>query len=1044
MNKNQIHINDSVEIISHKTLNGKTGIVESIIYNDVPLFNIKFDDGTKQTIPFYNLKKSNKGIVMPMPEVKKQNPVTIIKDTKNDIVIFFHIACMGNYEEVASEIVSCIIDNELYTRCKKIYYSMIGNPKSEELINYLKNYDKFELCHSSTNIEECEYPTLMKLQKSAQATEREVYLLYIHTKGVSIPDNNNKQLWRKRLLQKTVKEWKECVSLLENGNDISGCGWRDNDNIFQGNIWWAKSSYIKKLPELYSIYTKSVTYKDIDFIKYRSECERWVGSISTKKVGVNGDKNQDYRHENHFDEKLGLYKTENYENKIISSKSHAEEIVNEVDLLVISKCDEILFFNSPKLIEDVLKTEMSVICLNLNSNKNNERLKKQILKCKNVILYRLNEIPQELNQLKGKIKIGYLIDDNLFFDSEISGIKNELKNQIKECINFSDYCLANSEVLANELKSINENSFCIGKIPLYKERYDNYNIPDPISEKHELFSIGITSGMYHEDKIKSYLDFMCEVANECSEKFRVVYFSNSEIKIQHDKIQFERHPRTNPNPFDWYSKLHNLKLDSVFVEYEDNELNNSKSDIKFRESAYIKIPLIAVDPTNKICVDIENGINGFSVQSRDLAKPILCSLISRTVNSNELGLKANESLLSRNPQKLKDSIINVLKTVNKKPSIQVFKPLIRQESIDEVSKTLQSSWIGCGPKTKRFEADFKKYIGCDGECVSVMSATDAIQIALKLIKEGNLPGSEIITTPITFISTNHAILYENLTPIFADVDKHNGNINPNSIRDKILSSVIGIIVVHLSGNSVDMESIEEIANHYNVPIIEDCAHAAGGFYRNGKHKGKRIGSSGNICCFSFQAVKNLPTGDGGMIIVPKFLHKKTLSLRWLGIDKDTYSRTSNTGDYLWQYDVPYLGLKSNQNDILSSIGIQQLKYLDSDNNRRREIANYYRDNLSNVNGITLPDIDTNFSSCHFYPVYCDNRDGLLRFLQENNIMCGVHYKRNDKYENYNLSYLPNAEYIESHSITLPIHLHLTNQDIKYIVEKIKQWSNGTN
>lgn len=369
--------------------------------------------------------------------------------------------------------------------------------------------------------------------------------------------------------------------------------------------------------------------------------------------------------------------------------------------------------------------------------------------------------------------------------------------------------------------------------------------------------------------------------------------------------------------------------------------------------------------------------------------------------------------------------------------IQVFKPLIRQEAVDAVTETLRSGWIGCGPKTKQFEQAFKYYIGSDDECVATTSCTDALEIALKLLDIG--VRDEVITTPITFISTNHAILHSGATPVFADVDDKTGNILPASILEKITSRTKAIMVVHIGGYSADMFEIEKIAFYNNLRIIEDCSHAAGGVYHNKQLNHKKIGSIGNICCFSFQSVKNLPCGDGGMLVVPKRMYERAIKLRWMGIDKDTYSRTSNNGEYLWKYEVPELGIKANQNDIMSSIGLAQLAYLDSDNDRRRDIANFYKKSLSDHPKIKMPNIDIKFSSCHFYPMYVEGRDSLLIHLRKDNIFAGVHYRRNDKYANYKEQYLPNAEYIENNTITLPIHLHLTDQDLNRIVESIRAW-----
>lgn len=370
-------------------------------------------------------------------------------------------------------------------------------------------------------------------------------------------------------------------------------------------------------------------------------------------------------------------------------------------------------------------------------------------------------------------------------------------------------------------------------------------------------------------------------------------------------------------------------------------------------------------------------------------------------------------------------------------TIQVFKPLVHQEAIDAVVDVLKSGWIGCGPKTVEFEKKVEEYLDTKNRAIAVMSATDGLQIALKLLGVGS--GDEVITTSITFVSTNHAILYEDAIPVFVDVLKTNGTIDPEEVEKKITDKTKAIMLVHLSGYACDMERFEEISQRYNIPLIEDCAHAFGGYYWNGRHKGKKIGSSDNICVFSLQAVKNCGVGDAGIVLVPnQELQSKAFKFRWLGIDKDTYNRTATTGQYLWKYDVPLLGIKSNLNDITSAIAIGQLKYLDQENKRRREIARFYKESLANHPKITLPDIDIDNSSCHFYPVYVDNRDAMINHLHASGINPGVHYRRNDTYKVYEryTAILPNSQWIEDHTLTLPMHMFLANEDLETIVNAI--------
>jgi len=366
--------------------------------------------------------------------------------------------------------------------------------------------------------------------------------------------------------------------------------------------------------------------------------------------------------------------------------------------------------------------------------------------------------------------------------------------------------------------------------------------------------------------------------------------------------------------------------------------------------------------------------------------------------------------------------------------IQVFKPKVNTEKIlEQLKPILDSGWIGLGPKTKEFEVKLSEYIGVK-HFIALNSATSGLHLAVKAL---NLPPkSKILTTPITFISTNHAILYEDHTPVFCDVEKLTGNISVESIEQALKehSDIKAIIVVHVGGYSCDMDAINDIAKTHNVKIIEDCAHAFGS-----KYKGKKVGDTDNICVWSFQAVKNLPVGDGGAISTnDDEVHKRLMKLRWLGIDKDTVSRSnlkSSKQTYNWDYNVEELGYKYHMSDINSLMGIIGLEEVDSGNSRRKEIVNYYLENVTN--DLIKPDYKLDReSSCHFIPLFFEDRDYVYETLKNNKVFCGMHYKRNDQYEMYNsfpkVGNLENTEWYQNHQITLPIHLFLTDGDLNFI------------
>jgi dTDP-4-amino-4,6-dideoxygalactose transaminase len=362
-------------------------------------------------------------------------------------------------------------------------------------------------------------------------------------------------------------------------------------------------------------------------------------------------------------------------------------------------------------------------------------------------------------------------------------------------------------------------------------------------------------------------------------------------------------------------------------------------------------------------------------------------------------------------------------------TIQLFRPRVSEDAIAAAAEVLRSGWLGLGPRTAEFEKAFAEYAGIQ-HCVGLSSCTAAIHLALHVL---DLPrGAEVITTPLTFVSTNHAILYEGLTPVFADVNPATGSLNPESVRDRVTDRTGAIIVVHYGGYPADLDELYAIAREAGIELIEDCAHAAGASY-----KGRRIGSHGRLHAFSFHAVKNLPMGDGGALTVRDSQDDERLRrLRWLGIDKDTFRRTGKQG-YSWEYDVVEVGYKCHMNDIDAAIGLVQLQLLDRDNARRASIAAQYRAGLANVAGLTLPpESSDRASSYHLFPVLAERRNDLADRLREAGIDTGVHYRRNDEYPMYRKSELPASEYFSTHTLSLPMHLDLSDDDVATVCRAI--------
>ena len=364
--------------------------------------------------------------------------------------------------------------------------------------------------------------------------------------------------------------------------------------------------------------------------------------------------------------------------------------------------------------------------------------------------------------------------------------------------------------------------------------------------------------------------------------------------------------------------------------------------------------------------------------------------------------------------------------------IQVLKPFYRvEECLEEIKECLDIGWTGMGFKTLDLETKWKEYTGLS-HAHFLNSATSGLHLAFKLLKDKYnwKNGDEIITTPFTFVSTNHAILYENLKPVFADIDD-TLNLNPISVVEKITPKTKAIIFVGIGGSADNLLEIIQIAKKNNLKIILDAAHMAGTTI-----DGKHIGFDVDVTVFSFQTVKNLPTADSGMIcFAEEDLDKKCRIDSWLGINKDTFSR-SNEGSYKWYYDVSEVGYKYHGNSIMAALGLVGLKYLEQDNEKRRKIVNQYIALLNNK--VTYIEHNNCSSSRHLFQIIVNNREEVIEHLQSCNIYPGVHYVDNTFYKPYEQESIscPKSRYYSNHVLSLPLHLSLEDNDIKYIVEKI--------
>ena len=374
-------------------------------------------------------------------------------------------------------------------------------------------------------------------------------------------------------------------------------------------------------------------------------------------------------------------------------------------------------------------------------------------------------------------------------------------------------------------------------------------------------------------------------------------------------------------------------------------------------------------------------------------------------------------------------------------SIQVLKPKFHvDECLNEIRECLEKGWTGMGFKTAQFEDEWKKYTG-HKYAYFLNSNTVGLHLAFRILKMKYnwQDGDEVITTPITFVSTNLAILYENLTPVFADVDQYLC-LDPEDVERKITKKTKCIIFVGYGGRVGQLKKIIEICKKHNLRLILDAAHMSGTRF-DGTFPGTWDGV--DVAVYSYQAVKNLATGDSGCICWNDAeLHELNKQLAWCGINKDTYAR-SNKGTYAWKYDVDYIGYKYNGNSIMAAIALTQLKYLDEENQRRREIVKIYNEGFTNNPRIKVVPANNPEECCyHLYELIVEDREKLLDALSKEGINCGVHYRDNTEYKIFSFGQgnCQNAHKVSQHLITMPLHMWLTDDEIKFIVKKVNEYA----
>lgn len=360
---------------------------------------------------------------------------------------------------------------------------------------------------------------------------------------------------------------------------------------------------------------------------------------------------------------------------------------------------------------------------------------------------------------------------------------------------------------------------------------------------------------------------------------------------------------------------------------------------------------------------------------------------------------------------------------------------IEEDDIDAVVNVLRGDFLTQGPNIDAFENYFAQYIGVK-YAVAFSNGTAALHGAY--FAAGVSVGDEVITTPLTFVATANAAVYLGAKPVFIDIDSGNYCIDIDGVKNKITEKTKVIAPVSFGGYPVDISKIKDAVCGKGIVIVEDAAHALGAV-RNGL----KVGKEADMTMFSFHPIKHITTGEGGIIVTDNADFAEKLKLfRSHGITKDP-KRLINKEMPIWYYEMQELGYNYRITDMQAALGLSQMKKIDRFVKRRREIAELYKKGFEKVKGVVLPPDSEEFqNSYHLYPILIENRDEVFMKLRDDGIFGQVNYIPvhmqpfyKEKYGYSGLEF-PNVQEFYRKELSIPMYPKMTDDEVKYVIEKI--------